>query len=206
MQYEKSNTVRNGEMVEIEERIIAFKQDLKIKKAQDIVHKYITCVDCFALEEEIHLSLRQEVGRHYCIHPSHIVVVGSAKLGFSIAPHKRYKAFGEDSDIDVVMCYGPLFDAIWSEVYSYYLREGTWDHLNEFRKYLFKGWIRPDILPPEKSFARSKDWWEYFRQTTASGKFGPYKICGALYKDWSFLDAYQENCVIECQRQENGSI
>jgi hypothetical protein len=44
------------------------------------------------------------------------VVVGSAKLGFSIVPDKRYRAFGETSDIDVVLCSSALFDLFWEDV------------------------------------------------------------------------------------------
>jgi hypothetical protein len=42
-------------------------------------------------------SLKAAVAEQFQIHPNEIIVVGSAKLGFSIAPTKRYRAFGETS-------------------------------------------------------------------------------------------------------------
>ena len=128
--------------------------------------------------------------------------MGSAKTGFSIAPDKRYRPFGETSDIDVVICSSTLFDAIWKDVFDYWARGENWPSLGAFRKYLFRGWMRPDKLPPAASFQRAQDWWEFFRTVTSSGSFGPYKITGALYKSWHFLESYQQKCVRDSVEEE----
>jgi hypothetical protein len=62
--------------------------------------------------------------------------------------------------------------------------------------------MRPDKLPPAASFRRAQEWWEFFRSMTSSGAFGPYKITGALYKSWHFLESYQQKCVIDCVIEE----
>ena len=35
---------------------------------------------------------------------------------------------------------------------------------------------------------------------TASGDHGPYRITGAIYHSWWFLERYQERAVLECIR------
>lgn len=186
----------------VEEKITEFREDLRQRDVPELVQRYITYGDCFALSADAYFDLKKNVGRQFGVHPSSVVVVGSAKLGFSIAPDKRYRIFGETSDIDVALCSSELFDAIWEDVFDFWTRGEQWTELTEFRKYLFRGWMRPDKLPPAKSFQRSKEWWEFFRQMTATGNYGSYKITGALYKTWHFLESYQQKCVGLCKEME----
>lgn len=196
------NTVENT----CEERLAAFRADLRARSVQELVQRHVTYGDCYALTEDEYFALKQDVGKQFSVHPNQIVVVGSAKLGFSIAPKKRYRPFGETSDIDVAFCSSELFDQIWRDLYDYWRQSGPWVQLDDFRKYLFLGWMRPDKLPPESSFPRTRDWWEFFRGLTSSGRYGRYSITGALHKDWHFLETYQSRCVDECQRQEGGPL
>lgn len=185
-----------------QERLTAFRNDLPLRQIPELVQRHITFGDCYALTDDKYFALKTEIGRQFNVHTSQIVVVGSAKLGFSIAPHKRYRDFGETSDIDVAIAASDLFDLIWQDVFDFWKRGEFWEGLHDFRKYVFRGWMRPDKLPPAESFALSKDWWEFFRQLTSSGEFGPYKITGALYKNWHFLESYQEKCIRDCQELE----
>jgi hypothetical protein len=187
-----------------EQRLTAFRNDLPSYEANELVQKHITFGDCFALSQEQYFELKSVVGRQFNLHTSQILVVGSAKLGFSIVSDKRYRVFGQNSDIDVVLCSSDLFDMFWQDVFGYWTRGENWDGLGDFRRYLFRGWMRPDKLPPAKSFNRSQEWWDFFRDLTAYGKFGSYKISGALYKNWNFLEVYQQKCVRDCQLAEGG--
>lgn len=190
----------------IADRIVEFREDIKRRNVLDIVQRYITSGVCFALEERLYIELKQRIAAQYGVHHTQVVVVGSAKLGFSIAPDKRYRAFCETSDIDVAFSNDRLFDSIWFEVFKYYDQGERWEGLEDFRNYLFLGWIRPDKLPPSKYFPLAGDWWEFFRRQTATGDFGPYKIRGALYKSMDFLEAYQQRCVKECKIYEAGNL
>ena len=80
-------------------RIDEFREDIKHRDVLDIVQRYITSGVCFALEERLYIELKQRIAAQYGVHHTQVVVVGSAKLGFSIAPDKRYRAFCETSDI-----------------------------------------------------------------------------------------------------------
>ena len=65
---------------------------------------------------------------------------------------------------------------------------------------MFRGWIRPDLLPPV--LAQGKRWWEFFRGLTAEGTFGSFQIRAGLYKSWHYLDSYHSICIDECKRTE----
>jgi hypothetical protein len=186
----------------VEDGIRLFRSELLHRGVDELVQRHITSGDCVALSAGLYFDLKAEVAQHFRLHVSEVLIVGSAKLGFSIAPEKRYRPFGETSDIDVVICSSSLFDVFWKDVFDYWARGESWQSLGDFRKYLFRGWMRPDKLPPARSFQQSQDWWEFFRGLTNSGAFGPYKITGALYKSWHFLESYQQRCVRDCVHGE----
>ena len=184
---------------EIETRIQAFRSDLKTLTDKIMVQKHITSGESFVLAEDQYFSLKYDVSEQFELHPSQIIVVGSGKLGFSIVPRKRYRPFGDESDLDVAIVSDDLFHALWARVFEYWNDRGYWEREAPFKNYLFRGWLRPDHLPP--SVQRSVQWFEYFRRLTASGKYGPYKISAGIYKSWSYLENYQETAVAQCRQQ-----
>jgi hypothetical protein len=181
------------------ERIDAFKADLASNQAVELVRRHVIFGECFILSPTAYFSLRSEIARHFRAHPNEILVVGSGKLGFSIAPKKRYRPFSDDSDIDAVIISSTLFDTVWRDAYEFWRSGGYWERQHDFKNYLFQGWVRPDHLPAEGHFPFSKEWWEFFRTLTAGERFGPYKIRGALYRNWDFLESYQRVGVESCQ-------
>jgi hypothetical protein len=96
----------------------------------------------------------------------------------------------------VVVC-SRLFDQLWEDVFAYSQTGAYWPEKEKFMRYLFMGWIRPDKLPSGEFVDK---WWDFFRALTASGKFGDYKVAGAIYKSWFFLESYQSVCVENCIR------
>jgi hypothetical protein len=180
-----------------------FKADLPLLETHTIVQKHITSGECFILDHDAHFALRTAIANQWSVHISEVILVGSCKLGFSIAPSKRYRAFGDSSDIDVAVTSTALFERVWKEVFDYDRAGGDWPGKDKFAKYLFRGWVRPDLLPPSSLFETGDEWWEFFRALTASGTYGPYRIRGALYHSWWFLERYQEIAVNECKKAAN---
>lgn len=180
-------------------RIATFKADLPLLGAGEIVRRHILHGGCSVIDDPHYHRLKEEVAGHFGIHPNEVLAVGSAKLGFSIKQTRRYQPFGDTSDLDLVLISPTLFDQIWDEVFRYHQEVGYWPAERDFCHYLFRGWIRPDKLPPAAQFELAKDWWDFFRKLTSSGAFGPYKISAGLYRSWKFLEAYQCVCVRECQ-------
>jgi hypothetical protein len=187
---------------DVDGRIAAFRKDLELHEPPKLVQRWITHGNAAALDEERYFELKETIATKFDIHPIEVVVVGSAKLGFSIVPKKRYRAFNDNSDIDVAIVSGKLFDAFWIMVYEYWRRlpDPYWAGGGEFQKYLFRGWIRPDKLPKSPAFPERDSWWEFFRVLARSRRFGKYGIAAGLYKSWHFLETYQEICVARCKQ------
>jgi hypothetical protein len=184
----------------MEEKIRKFKDDLHLGTKQ-LVQKYVTTGTSAVLDEDLLFSLKKEISDFLKIHPSEVILVGSAKVGFSLAPDKRYRAFGDESDLDIAIISHNLFDQIWHSVLEYKYSGRFWNKENEFKHHFFHGWIRPDKLPPSDRFEFAKQWWEYFSDLRASAKFGPYKIAGGIYRTWEFLDSYQSICIEKCKNE-----
>jgi len=79
----------------VEKHIISFKEDLNNLTSSEVVQKRIIFGDCVIINSGAYHQLRAKVSAKFGIHANEVVVVGSAKLGFSIAPQKRYQPFGD---------------------------------------------------------------------------------------------------------------
>ena len=180
----------------IEEQRARFKIDVRKHAASSVVDRHVIFGDSYILDKDSYFKLKEQIADHFKIHPPQVVMVGSGKLGFSIAHPKRYRSFGETSDLDIAIVAPNLFDRIWEEVFKTRGTLGYWPGESDFSVYLARGWIRPDKLPPARKFEIANDWWEFFDSLAASGDFGRYKIRGGLYRDWSFLKGYQNLAVL----------
>ncbi|MEU2176005.1 hypothetical protein ABZ552_17405 [Nocardia sp. NPDC019219] len=180
-----------------------FRESLVKYDPLTVVQRHITSGSCIMLPEEQYTELKQRISSHLEVHHSSILVVGSAKLGFSIAPAKRWMRFSERSDLDVAIVSSELYIAVWKELAALVSTDPVldWPSRKKFRFLDRKlhGWIRPDLLPRSAALPLADEWFEYFRQLTASGDCGPYKITAGLYFDMYFLEAYQSRAVSSCR-------
>jgi hypothetical protein len=186
----------------IQERREQFKRDISALDPIRVVRKHVLSSNAYALDGDRYFELQDKVSSHFDVHPSEVVVVGSAHFGFSIAPQKRYRDFGDSSDIDVAIVSAYLFDKVWAEAYGFWRQNKWWPEIKSFQEYLFRGWMRPDKLPPNDRFEFGSAWWRFFNELTAVGTFGPYKIRAGLYRSWPFLEKYQVVCVEGCVQEE----
>src|SRR4051812_13102203 len=86
------------------ERLDRFRDDIRAGHDPPMmVRKYILQGGSFLLNDDDHFAIRNEVATNFSLHPNEVFLVGSSKLGFSIAPSKRYKPFGDTSDIDLAL-------------------------------------------------------------------------------------------------------
>ena len=176
----------------IECRIAAFKDDLAELSDVTMVQKHISFGECYILNPDQYFELKQEISREFYTHSSQIVLVGSAKLGFSIAPGKKYQPFGDDSDIDVAIISAELFDQLWAGAFEFWNNRRLWQDQNSFKNYLFRGWVRPDFLPTDKT---KNQWFEFFRGLTNSEKYGRYHIGAGVYRSWRYFESYHQRAV-----------
>ena len=147
---------------------------------------------CRVLESAQQARVRQAVAEHFEIHVNHVIIVGSAKLGYSVSPKKSFKPFDDKSDLDVAIVNNALFEKYWLEMYKAKKSMIEWPELSQAQKYLFQGWIRPDKLP---LLNIRNSWFDFFAGLQSRDGCGPYPVRGGLYYNHDFLELYQENGV-----------
>ena len=182
-------------MPSIEERIVQFRTDLRNTISdEEIVNKYISFGTpyIFQDDETQYHSLKQKLAAHYGVHNNDVIMIGSAKLGFSIAPIKLWKPFGEESDIDIVIISGTLFDAFWKDLFNFKisLKVRTKDEEDRFQLFLgyfFRGWLRPDLFPFE--FERKWKWFDFLRSISQE-QYEGRKITCAIFREYFFFQSY----------------
>ena len=74
---------------EVEKRLNRFKKDLNKLTPIQVVRKHIIFGECCELSQHEYFELRSEVADYFGLHSNEVLVVGSAKLGFSVAPLNR---------------------------------------------------------------------------------------------------------------------
>jgi hypothetical protein len=174
-------------------------KDLPLLETRDIVRKHILMHDCYILDHDGLFDLCSKISKSYGIHSESVRIVGSGKLGFSIAEGKRYRPFCASSDIDVAVVSDALFDRYWLAVLRYLAGNPTWEGKSMFRKYLTNGWIRPDALPTSDAFPMTREWWEFYGSLSGSVLDGKFRINAGIYRTFEFLEIYQERSVASCK-------
>ncbi len=146
--------------------------------------------------------------------PGDIRVVGSARHGFSMKPKASFKAFTDDSDIDVVVVNAEVFDSLWvwlleaayPRLYSNQ-KIGGW--LGGGRKELFAGWLTPTAIQmdwkivgrrrvPLSTFKRK--WFEALKLAAGKSTKSHRDIQGRLYRTWRHAELYHLYSIAELRR------
>lgn len=123
-------------------------EDLKVLSEEQIYNKYIIGGEIWYFRQafndkwfdkynEFRIFISQKLEVHY----NDIAIAGSAKLGFSINPKKNFKAFGENSDIDIIIVsrkyYYQFWEAYRNDSYAEIrIRYFKWICFAIFRRYI----------------------------------------------------------------------
>ena len=165
-----------------------------------IVRKYIShgIPYVFQGREEDYYDFRDSVAKNFQINFHEVLVLGSAKLGYS---YHKDSVFSSESDIDVALVNENLFESYYSNIcnYQYSIDKGlitmTQEELysyNIFLQYLIKGWMRPDKLPTKlQLLSMKKEWFEFFKSISyGKSSVGNYKVNGGLFKNYQYMEMY----------------
>ncbi len=140
------------------------------------------------------MSLKEDISDEFNVNPHNVIMVGSAKLGFSISPQKLWQHFNENSDIDIVIISEDLFKSFWKTLFLFNNNisrsEDDDKQFNSFKDYFFKGWIRPDKF--NFNFNGKQKWFEYFQKMAIKYKL-ERKLRVALYINFEFFEKYHIN-------------
>lgn len=167
------------------------------------------------LESNEEFQFKKMLAGSLGVHIRDVIIVGSAKLGFSIKPDKvdnrlySYKTFDFDfktdenkskSDIDVAVISEYLFDSLLLELYKqsdcYRSNQFIWGNNKKtsFASYVLKGWFRPDFMPmnfiisPSTNIVINDFEMKYKR-----------KINIGIYKSWHYFESYHKNNIYNIQ-------
>jgi predicted nucleotidyltransferase len=182
--------------VSLENRLREFKAALLDKGLSDelFVQRHIVYPTPFVFDgqEGLYFLIKRDISEYFQINPEDVKMVGSAKLGFSIAPSQLWKPFDDESDIDMVIVSAPVFDRFWKQLYDFNINltvRTTEEQIkyNRFLKYFFKGWIRPDLFPFDY---HQREEWDRFFKSISYGQYGYRKVTGAIYRDMEFFERY----------------
>lgn len=116
-----------------------------------------------------------------------IVIVGSARMGFSLNPYHIGREFSKTSDVDIVVVSARLFDMAWLELIRlqpkwYNLTPPEREMVEEHVKLVYWGNIRPDRLPGTTQI--SKLWLETFGSVSDIQEFSAREARAFLFRTW----------------------
>lgn len=151
--------------------------------------------DCRAVDNDDHAACREAIAENFSIHPNHVVVVGSSKLGYSVSPEKKFRPYGDSSDLDIAIVNNRLFETFWQEMHGLKASLVDWPEFGQARNYLFNGWMRPDKLPVAEI---RRKWFDFFTDLQRRGIGGGMPVKAGLYHDWYFLESYQLKGIQAC--------
>ena len=170
-----------------------FQHDLTVLDDQRLLDRYYYSGPAAKLDNGQAAELRRCIAAQFQVPMRDVVVVGSAKLGFTLTvkPDRPiFSPFNDESDIDVAIISEPLYQKYWKVAYRYWLDSNEWPTVEPFRKYMFRGWVRPDLLPKGEDCPEQREWWDFLLSLQAAGAFGPYKIRVGVYHDEDFWESY----------------
>lgn len=165
-----------------------------------IVRKYIIHGTPYVFQgrEEEFYEFRECIANKYQINFHEVLILGSAKLGYS---YHKDSIFSAESDIDVALVNERLFEDFIESICTYQYAKGkalfTTNQDEEkqyfrFLKYLVRGWMRPDLLPKRVQVKTiRKEWFDFFKSISyGKSSVGDYIVTGGVFKNYHFLEKY----------------
>lgn len=150
----------------------------------------------FSAQTEVYQAMIKAISSGLQVSQNDICVVGSARIGFSLSPHKFGEPFGRYSDIDIIVVSSSLFDASWIDMLTN--RRGMWssfqgrtrDSLIEHREkyYIYNGWIYP--LSVAEALSIGHPWLSTFNGLSRIPELSGRPISSRLYRTWDHARAY----------------
>ena len=205
----------------INARIKSLKKDLSSEKLslEQLFQKHMVDIHSYYFIEvikdsTIEYKIRETVANALGIHINEVLVMGSAKTGYSLSPAKLYQEFDykfsqsrikrDKSDLDIAVISSDLFKDLSKSMYNFTRSfRNKWDNneyysgekLNDFDvdinykfyEYHIKGWFRPDFKPRGFEFCVNKSYENLKKDIyDLTGR----KLGLAIYSNWFYFKNY----------------
>jgi hypothetical protein len=190
-----------------------FRQKLMDESIDDILTNVLLSDFARHVSKEKQDLIKEKIAKTYGVNEENIqlIIVGSAKLGFSISEKKlkdgtmlpRYRSFAPTSDIDIAIVSQNIFEVVWNELTKFSVNNSwfPWDS-GKLGDYLICGWLRPDYFPKERRLRRCDDWWDTFRSFSADRRLGRRRVRGGIFYSFEQLKSYQSKALKDCIQYE----
>ncbi len=169
--------------------------------AESIVREFITHGSSVVLDGPTYTRLREYAGQVLQVSPNqNVYLVGSAKLGFSIKPARRYGFFDDDSDVDVAIVSPSLYERLWDEARRYSRSGGFWeaDSRIHYKNDHANAVIKPYVLPDSDAIPTRRMLFDLQAELQRVGG-SPYPVTIAVWHSIEALEEYQVLSVVKCQ-------
>jgi hypothetical protein len=138
-----------------------------------------------------------------------IRVIGSGRLGFSMKPFNKLKAFTDKSDVDVVVVNSALFDQLWVGLLrAAYPRQPMLDKIGGWlrarRNEVYTGWLTPLAIrldsaiygPPARPVQQfSSSWFRAFQGAARHIRLRHERVNSRLYRTWDHAEMYHQHSI-----------
>jgi hypothetical protein len=184
-----------------------FKAALLLQPLEAVVREYVFQGSPFVFRDQPEAMdlLRNHLAEELNLALENTIVVGSAKVGFSLSPDNFPRQFSDGSDIDILVVDHVLFDRLWFTLIRwnyprrFQLGGADWEWAKRRRGDLYWGWLVPDRIPFHGlSFPQvlrpvrdlSTKWFNAFRALSRYPEFASRNVSGRLYHTWDHALLY----------------
>ncbi len=194
-------------ILDLNDKVAQFKQDLKKTPTNEIYTKYVLAGEVWVFKKkyndkwfENYNDFKLYISKRLGVHYNDIAIAGSAKLGFSVNPKKKFKLFNEESDIDVVIISQELFYLFWKEYLEDSYSPIGIEKIGKISFGIFRKYIFLDGFRNENKFFRQ---WEV--KTKGFEKdlqllFGiENDIHYRIFESWDSAQKYYVNGIDKCK-------
>lgn len=171
---------------------------IKKHDVMEIYYKYLIGQEVWYFKEqgeghsEKYDEFKKFISKNLDIPFNNIAIVGSAKTKFSFSPHKEFKEFCEDSDLDLIIVSKYYYKKIWNA----YRKISQETNLNGFKykaNNIFNGFI--GIKDTDETYGNEdlKEWQRLVRTFKAELqlKFSVnHEVNYRIYADWESVQDY----------------
>ena len=167
-----------------------FARILKTENLESVVQEHIFQGETFVFSDhpELYDSLRGIVSHGVGLTSESVILVGSAKLGFSLDPSKFGAPFTRTSDLDLLVVSPKHFDELWIDFLRWH-RENEENpgllksvNLNIHRRHIYWGRIHPTDLT--QIIDSSTVWFDVIRGLGRYPRLARWKASVRLYQSW----------------------
>jgi hypothetical protein len=158
-------------------------------------------------------SFRSVIANNLTCATEDIQIVGSARLGISLKPHKNLRQFSDKSDIDIAIVNADLFDEFWvgllRAAYPRPPNPPMGGALARRRAELYTGWLTPTKIRLDVKVFGSKAlpilnlrtrWFNTMKEAARLPPRRHEDVQARLYRTWNHAEMYHLNSLAALRR------